>query len=223
MLAAAVSVVSASSLLTAQDFLPWRGARVVVASFAVGAVPFSYLFARSLKGVDLRRIGTGTVSGTGLYRVGGFAALVAGGGMDVLKGFVGVLAAGDAPGVAALAAAAAVAGHNWSPFIGAAGGRGLSPAMGAMTPLAWPATALLAGSLLVGRLIRRSALAALLALLVMPFLVRWTHGGWAFTAAWLVTSLILIKRLAGNRRTPEGQPVWGTLWNRLLRDNDPTP
>ncbi len=220
MLAAAVSAASAASLLTAQDFLPWRGARVVVASFAVGAIPFSYLFARSLKGVDLRDVGTGTVSGTGLYRVGGFAALVAGGGMDVLKGLAGVLAAGDDPPVAALAAAAAVAGHNWSPFIGAAGGRGISTAMGAMAAVAWPATALLAGSLLAGRLLRRSAPAALLALLLMPFLVQWTHGGWDSAAAWLVASLILIKRLAGNRRPPAGQPLRGVLWNRLLHDND---
>jgi hypothetical protein len=40
---------------------------ILVVAFAAGSIPFSYLAARRTQGVDLRRVGTGTVSGTSLY------------------------------------------------------------------------------------------------------------------------------------------------------------
>ncbi len=212
--------ISVISLVVSEDFLPWRGARVVIVSFVLGAIPFSYLFARSLAGVDLRTEGTGTVSGTGLYRVTGLAALVSGGGLDVLKGMPGVLAAGGSSLVAALAAGAAVAGHNWSPFLGGSGGRGFSVAMGAMATVAWPATALMAGALLAGRLARQSAIFSLASLLAMPPLALRTHGGWASLAGWLIVGLMLAKRLVGNHPPPPGAARWGIYRNRLLFDND---
>ena len=48
---------------------------VLVFAYLLGAIPFSNLFARRLRGIDLRDEGTGTVSGTGLYRVAGFGPL----------------------------------------------------------------------------------------------------------------------------------------------------
>ncbi|MGA7271454.1 MAG: glycerol-3-phosphate acyltransferase, partial [Acidimicrobiia bacterium] len=62
---------------------------VMALSYLVGSIPFSGLVARLLRGVDLRDYGTGTVSGTGLYRVAGFGPLVVGGVLDVAKGSVG--------------------------------------------------------------------------------------------------------------------------------------
>src|SRR5437763_12803090 len=112
----------------------WRRPTVVLAtSYLVGAIPFSNLMARRRRGVDLRTIGSGTVSGTSLYNVAGFGALALAGVCDVAKGSVGPLLAGrDRPGLQAAACGAAVAGHNWSPFLGGAGGRGISPAIGAL-------------------------------------------------------------------------------------------
>src|SRR5436190_14384415 len=91
---------------------------VLVFAYLLGAVPFSYLFARRLRGVDLRHTGTGTVSGTGLYRVAGFGPLAVAGVLDVAKGAFAVLIAGPGrPGLAAAAGGAAVIGHNWSVFL----------------------------------------------------------------------------------------------------------
>jgi len=153
-----VVVLSAASLLVAQDYLVARGARVVIVSFALGAIPFSNLLAQSVAGTDLRSVGSGTVSGTALYRVAGFAPLAVGGLLDVAKAVPGVLAAGSAPVVGALAAGAAVAGHNWSPFLRGAGGRGVSPAMGALAVVYWPGAVLLLAGLGVGRLMRQTGL-----------------------------------------------------------------
>jgi len=104
---------------------------VLIVAFAAGAVPFSYLVAQSLARTDLRQVGTGTVSGTGLYRVTGFIPLAVGGLGDVGKGALGTLLAGDRWLLMAFAGAVCVIGHNWSMFLNGAGGRGLSPALGA--------------------------------------------------------------------------------------------
>ena len=47
------------------------GPVVVLAAYVLGSVPFSGILARLLEGIDLRTVGTGTVSGTGLFRVAG--------------------------------------------------------------------------------------------------------------------------------------------------------
>src|SRR5947199_3670019 len=95
------------------------GLLVVVIAFVVGAIPFSQLFAQRLRGTDLRTVEGGTVSGTSLYRVAGFPALAAAGVLEVAKGAAGPLLAATQGHheAAALAAGAAVAGHNWSPFL----------------------------------------------------------------------------------------------------------
>src|SRR5439155_7799056 len=123
---------------------PMRSPPVVVgAAYLAGAIPFSNLMARRARGVDLRSVGTGTVSGTSLHEVAGFVPLAVAGICDVAKGAVGPApAARDRPGPAAAPAAAGVAGHNWSPFLNGAGGRGISPALGALLVRNWPGTAL---------------------------------------------------------------------------------
>ena len=103
------------------------------------------------------------MSGTSLYRVAGFGPLAAAGVLEVAKGAVGPgLATGAGrPTVAALAAGAAVAGHNWSPFLRGAGGRGLSPALGALLVVAWPGAVLLLAGMIIGSVSGETAIGAL--------------------------------------------------------------
>src|SRR2546423_4428071 len=112
----------------------WRRPLVVLsAAYVSGAIPFSNLMATRRRGVDLRDVGSGTVSGTSLYQVAGFGALAVAGICDIAKGAVGPALAGrDRPVLQAAACGVAVVGHNWSPFLGGAGGRGVSPAVGAL-------------------------------------------------------------------------------------------
>jgi acyl phosphate:glycerol-3-phosphate acyltransferase len=67
------------------------------------------------------------------------------------------------PVAAAVACGLAVTGHNWSPFLGGAGGWGISPAMGALAVVGWPGSALLLAGLGFGRLAGETALGALVA------------------------------------------------------------
>lgn len=194
-------------------------ALTLVAAYLLGSIPFSNLFARRLRDVDLREVGTGTVSGTGLYRVAGFGPLAVAGLLDIAKGAVAATLAGDNHVLAALACGAVVIGHTWSVFLRGAGGRGISPAMGALLVVAWPGTVLLLVGLAAGRLARHTALGSFVAdLLLVPVLAR-THGADGALAAVAVVVPLLAKRLAGNGRPPTDAP--SRVWvNRLLYDAD---
>lgn len=218
-----VVLLSAASLLVTQDYLVAQGARVVIVSFALGAIPFSNLLAQSVAGTDLRSIGSGTVSGTALYRVAGFAPLAIGGIMDVAKAVPGVLAAGSAPVVSALAAGAAVAGHNWSPFLRGAGGRGVSPAMGALAVVHWPGAVLLLGGLAVGRMVHQTALMSFGAMVALPLLALSWGGRDAALAGAVVVAPMLLKRLTANNTMPPAGRRARIALRRLLCDNDGAP
>lgn len=202
------------------------GAAVVAGSFFVGAVPFSQIAARLTRGVDLRTIGSGTVSGTALHEVAGFRPLAVAGVCEVAKGAVGPLVARrvagrDRPGLPAAAAAAAVCGHNWSPFLRGSGGRGISPAMGALLATAPIGAAVLGAGMGLGRLAGETALGSLVAdALVVP-LAGAVHRRAGALAAAAVLSPMIAKRLVGNgpiAAFPGTAP--GTLLNRLLYDRD---
>jgi acyl phosphate:glycerol-3-phosphate acyltransferase len=151
---------------------------VVIAAVAyfVGAIPFSQIAARLRSGVDLRAVGTGTVSGTSLFRVSNFSTLAVAGVLEVAKGAVGPLLAGSSrPELAAVCAGLAVAGHNWSPYLRFAGGRGISPALGAFLVVAWPGTVVLALGLILGRFAHQTGFGTFVALLALLPVLAITH------------------------------------------------
>jgi glycerol-3-phosphate acyltransferase PlsY len=193
---------------------------VVGAAWLAGSVPFSNFAARHRADVDLRDVGTGTVSGTALYDVAGFGPLAVAGVCDVAKGAVGPLLAGrDRPVLGAVAATAGVAGHNWSPWLRGAGGRGLSVALGAFLPLAWPGTVVLALGLAGGRLRRQTGLGSFIAAaLVVPVVAR-THGRSGAIAGAGIVGALLAKRMTGNR--PPARRTAAVYLHRLVFDHDP--
>ena len=187
-----------------------------------GAIPFTYLAAKAVAQTDLRQVGSGTVSGTALFQVAGFWPLAVAGILDVAKAAPALLVADDAALLAALAFGLTVAGHNWSPFLGWHGGRGLSPAVGGLLVIAWPGAVCLLAALALGRLLRQTGLVAFVALLGLPWLLLLTHGNHACLAGGLALAAILLKRVAGNAPPPPGQPRLRTLAHRLVFDNDGT-
>ena len=194
-------------------------AAIVAGSYLAGSLPWSQLAARR-RGVDLRRFGTGTVSGTALYRVAGFAPLAIAGSLDVAKGAVGPLTATPRrPGLAAAAAAAAVAGHNWSPFLGFAGGRGVAPALGGLLAGAPAGAAVLLSGLVAGRLRKQTGLGCFAAYVALVPAVRRLHGTGAALLAGAVLAPLFGKRILGNR-PPE---AWDrrTVVSRMIFDRDP--
>lgn len=191
---------------------------VVGLSYLAGSVPFSNLAARAGASVDLRDVGTGTVSGTALFEVTGFGPLAAAGVADVAKGAIGPWLAGpDRPVLAAIAGGAAVCGHDWSIWLGGAGGRGISPAIGALLVHHWPGAAVLVAGLSF-RVVHATGLGGFLAdLALLPVLAR-TRGPAGVLAGAAVATPMLAKRLLGNR--PPATRDVSTYLARLVLDRD---
>jgi len=109
----------------------------ILIGYLIGSLPIGYLLGR-LKGIDVRTIGSGRTGGTNVYRALGARLGLLTGVLDFAKGVVPVLLMRSLFGddvAAALAGAAAVAGHNWSLFLGFKGGAGGSTAAGALLAL----------------------------------------------------------------------------------------
>lgn len=114
-------------------------AGMLLASYVSGGVPTGFLLARALRGIDIREHGSGNPGAANVYRVVGPVPGLATLSLDAAKGFAPVfLAAHLAPGVGWLPAAcggAAIVGHDWSPFLGFGGGKGVATTAGVFAAL----------------------------------------------------------------------------------------
>ncbi|MEX2256211.1 MAG: glycerol-3-phosphate acyltransferase [Acidimicrobiia bacterium] len=196
------------------------GVGILLLAFVAGSIPFSNLVARRARGVDLRDTDYNSVSGTSLYRVAGFGALVVSGLCDLAKGALGPLLAGtDRPVLAAFAGGLAVVGHNWSPFLKGLGGRGVGPATGALLVTAWPGAVVLLGSMVVGRALRQTGVGGFVGEVLLAPVLAITNGPTGALAGAAVAVPMLVKRVVGNSRP--GETGWRPYARRLLLDRDP--
>jgi glycerol-3-phosphate acyltransferase PlsY len=196
-----------------------RPTTVLGISFLSGSIPSTNIAARTRAAVDLRDVGTGTVSGTGLYRVAGFGPLAVTGIFDIAKATVGPLLAGrNRPGLTALAGGAAIAGHNWSPFLRGAGGRGFAPSLGVLGTQAAVGVPVMLGGLVAGKAAHQTGLGGFVAQCALgPVLAR-TNGRRGILTAVCVVAPMWAKRLTGNGPPPDPTPA--AYLRRLLFDAD---
>lgn len=123
-------------------------AALLLGAYLLGGIPFAYLFVRATKGVDVRRTGSGNMGATNAarlfpqrWRLAVFLLLF---GLDAGKGFLASAALPRAFALPlyapSLAAAAAVVGHIFTPYLGFRGGKGVATTIGALLGLAPLAT-----------------------------------------------------------------------------------
>ena len=67
----------------------------LLASYLIGSIPTAYLFGRMLKGIDIRKVGSGNVGATNALRILGKGPGVIVLLLDILKGFVVVVYLGN--------------------------------------------------------------------------------------------------------------------------------
>jgi len=111
-----------------------------ILAYCLGAIPFAYL-AGQLKGIDVRRHGSGNIGTTNAFRLLGakLGSLVLLG--DFLKGalaaYLGLRLFGDSGGWGGIACGLlAMAGHSWNPFFGfRPSGKGVASGFGVITIL----------------------------------------------------------------------------------------
>jgi glycerol-3-phosphate acyltransferase PlsY len=177
--------------------------------YAVGSIPFAFLLGRLVRGIDIRRAGSGNVGAANVLRTSGTRLAVCVLLLDMAKGAAGVLwvsrvAAGDA--APALAGVAAVVGHIYPVWLRFRGGKGVATAAGVftvLTPLAiGPAVALFVATVWITRYISLGSILATLALGPLA----WTTGAppEAIAAAGAVGTLIVLRHRANIGRLREG-------------------
>ena len=191
-------------------------------AYLLGGVPVGWLVGRAA-GVDLRRVGTGKIGTSNLYRTVGLAPAAVVGPLQFAQGLSPVLAADLLHGpswVAAGAGLAAVIGNGWPFYFRYNGGRGVATATGAIALWSWIGLVCLLLLLAVGGGMRRSGLGVLMGFLSLPVVLAASRDPRAYpiTAVGVLLCLLL-RRYEGYRLWPPGRRDPRDDWKRRLVDD----
>jgi glycerol-3-phosphate acyltransferase PlsY len=181
----------------------WSGALVylsaLVGGYLLGSIPFGLLLAKLFGLGDLRKIGSGNIGATNVLRAGSkwLAALTLL--LDAAKGTAAVLLAARWGETAAmLAGLGAFLGHLYPVWLGFNGGKGVATFIGVLLGLYWPGAAVFCAVwLLIALLARYSSLSALAASAASVCVLAFT-GQWRLAALFLLLTVLLYIRHAGN-------------------------
>jgi len=113
----------------------WAFLAVAAIGYLMGSLPTGLVVGRLVRGVDIREYGSGKTGFTNVLRSAGLLAGVVVLVVDVAKGALPVVIGrviSDEPYVLAVAALAAVAGHDWPIYAGFRGGRGVATSFGGL-------------------------------------------------------------------------------------------
>lgn len=113
----------------------------IILSYLIGAISFSFIIAKWLKGIDIRQHGSGNAGATNTLRVLGKGPAICVLMLDVGKGILAVWIGkwmGDvSPWIPVICGIAAIAGHNWPIYFHFKGGKGIATMIGVMATLAF--------------------------------------------------------------------------------------
>jgi glycerol-3-phosphate acyltransferase PlsY len=137
---------------------------VAIIGYVLGSIPFGLAIGRIFGHKDVRQVGSGKIGMTNVMRAAGKKAAAVSLLLDMGKGVAAVLLAGAIFGTGfaagrgatgwgysaqALAAVAAICGHNWSVFLKFKGGRGVATFIGGLLAIYWPAAVVGGGLMLI--------------------------------------------------------------------------
>ena len=207
-----------------------ENALLVVGAFLVGSIPTGYLVSKYAAGIDIRDYGSGNAGASNVIAHVGMWIGAAQGLFDCLvKGALPVLVGsyiiGAEPWAQGVAGIAAVAGHNWSPFLRFTGGRGVATGIGALLGLMlWRELLIMAVlSLILMRIATRdTGLWTLMSIVLLPTLA-YVMGQPVEVVLTVVAigALLVVKRLTANwEPIPPEYGVLRVLAFRILWDRD---
>jgi len=118
----------------------------LLASYLLGSIPTAYLLGRALKGIDIRKVGSGNVGATNALRAlgkgPGITVLL----LDIFKGLLTVTlladlfvyqpVLGQAQNLRIIMGLGCICGHNWTVFLQFKGGKGIATSLGVLLGLA---------------------------------------------------------------------------------------
>lgn len=217
--------------------MDWSFALVAGVGYLVGSIPFGYLVARWVAGIDLRAVGSGNIGATNVGRILGkkWGLIVLA--LDAAKGLAPTLLlplwCDGAPGrfghLQVLAGVSAILGHMFPCTLGFRGGKGVATSLGVVAVLAPWATlvafvvfaANFAATRIVslGSILAAAAFAAFQWCWLQP--EPWSADRWSlsvFSAA--VPLLIILRHRSNIVRLLRGEEA---AWSAGRRETPPAP
>jgi len=200
----------------------WTLAALLI-SYLLGSIPTAYLFARILKGVDIRKIGSGNVGATNASRVlgkgWGITVLI----LDILKGFATVVLLGSyfaskpvllqEYNLFILMGLCCICGHNWTIFLQFKGGKGIATSLKVLLALSVkiPGLAVIMGLLIliwvlvfaIWRIVSLASIASSIALPLLTFIFRQPSS--VSILSLLLSTLVIIRHKTNLERLSKGQ------------------
>ena len=196
---------------------------VIVSGYLLGSIPVGLLVVRAMTGKDVRDVGSGRIGGANVMRAAGPWVALLTGLCDGAKGLLAVYLARAVvgiPAVEALAGLAAVAGHNYSIFIGFKGGAGTATTIGGAIGLwPWGGPILIVVGVAVVAITRYTSVGSITIALLLPAILALraylADAPWAYLIHGLGTSALTLWALRPNiRRLLDGNERQVTLRKR---------
>jgi glycerol-3-phosphate acyltransferase PlsY len=161
--------------------------------YLVGSIPTGYLLGR-LRGIDIRRHGSGNIGATNVWRVMGRNWGIVAFAFDFLKGFLPLYlvrtfsfsfpetGSWSVSLLLVICGLAAIIGHNYTPWLGFKGGKGIATSAGVLAALMPPVLAVALSLWIVATLATRTvSIGSLLAAAVLPLAAGWFYPGeWVY-------------------------------------------
>ena len=189
-----------------------------ILAYLIGSIPVAYIFGRVLKNLDIREHGSGNMGATNAFRVlgkwPGMIVLI----LDIIKGIIPATLVANAFGLGdafslVIISLAAVAGHNWTIFLGFKGGKGMATSLGVLIGLAiqLPGLRIVLGlATLTWVVLFLSlgyvSLASIVAVVVLPVLMVVFNAPFPMTLMAIVLCVFIVFRHSSNiKRLARGQ------------------
>ena len=178
---------------------------VMVVSYLIGSIPFSYIFSRKIKNIDIRNYGSGNVGATNASRILGKKMGIIIALLDMFKGFAAVwmsvlvLNPPDGSFIPLLAGIFVILGHDYSLFLKFTGGKGVATTIGVMLYLA-PLLILLGGIIwfLLVFLTKIVSLGSMIGMLSVPIFALLLNYEITMVGFTLIYALLIIFTHRGN-------------------------
>ena len=185
---------------------------ILLISYLIGSFPSGYLYAKNLKGIDLRSVGSGSTGATNVLRnVGKWPALIVFI-LDVLKGVIAVKIAYyflTANIFQVLAGLSAITGHIWPIWLKGKGGKAVATGLGIFIALSWKVGLASFGTfLLVISLTKIVSLSSITAALLLPiymfiYIEIFNHPFTIFS--FIVATIVIFKHRSNINRILKGE------------------
>jgi acyl phosphate:glycerol-3-phosphate acyltransferase len=185
--------------------------------FLLGSIPTGYLMGR-VRGVDVRQHGSGNIGATNVGRVLGRNWGLAAFACDFAKGFLALFLlrilvfphdiAWTVEALLVVCGLAAVLGHNYTPWLGFKGGKGVATSAGVLGALLPAALVICFGIWAIEVLILRYvSLGSVLAALALPPVTAYIYRGkWIYFAlACFICVLVVWRHRSNIKRLLEGK------------------